>query len=126
VNLRGCCRKARNWCHSFQGDAPSCDEVDSKASQPMTALVMLACHSRQTSPPVRVGSRLSLLGKPAAIPSNIHARLRLSPSKCASFGSLGSGDTTGCNHLSAPDVEICGMNVRSQRANSWLGALKCV
>src|ERR1019366_1303168 len=32
------------------------DEINRKASQPMTALVMLACHSSQASPPVRLGS----------------------------------------------------------------------
>jgi len=69
-------------------------------------------------------SRLSVFGKPAAIPSSIHARLRLSPSRCASFGSLGSGDTTGWSHLAALDVEIWGMNVRSQRANAWLGSTR--
>ena len=42
-----------------------------------------------------IGRRLSPLGQPAAMPSSIHARLRFSPSKCASLGSLGSGDTTG-------------------------------
>jgi hypothetical protein len=34
-----------------------CDQINGKTSQPMTALVMLACHSRQTSLPVRIGSR---------------------------------------------------------------------
>src|ERR1035437_7685585 len=67
------------------------------------------------------GSRLSFFGKPAAIPSSIHARLRLSPSKCASFGSPGSGDTTGCNHVLFLAGEISGRKVRIQRANSWLG-----
>ena len=33
------------------------DKINRKASQPMTALVMLACHSSQASPPVRLGSR---------------------------------------------------------------------
>src|SRR6516162_6566757 len=66
-------------------------------------------------------SRLSFFGKAEAIPFSIHARLRLSPSRCASLGSLGSGDTTGCNHGVSAEVEICGMNVLSHAANSRLG-----
>jgi hypothetical protein len=61
-----------------------------------------------------VGSRLSSFGRPAAMPSSIHARLKLSPSKCASLGSLGSGETTGFNHAPFCAEEICGMKVCSQ------------
>ena len=43
-------------------------------------------------------SRLSFFGKAEAMPLSIHARLRFRPSRCASLGSLGSGDATGCNH----------------------------
>jgi hypothetical protein len=69
----------------------------------MTTLIMLACHGCQARTLVLLGSalivgrRLSSRGKPAAMPSSSHARLRFSPPKCASLGSPGSDDTTGCN-----------------------------
>ncbi len=56
------------------------------------------------------GSRLSPFGRREAIPASIHARLRLSPSKCASFGSLGSlgsGETTGRSQLPFGADESC-------------------
>src|SRR5207245_6920848 len=46
-----------------------------------------------------IGKRLSPFCKPDAIPRSIQARLRLSPSRCASLGSPGSGETTGSSQL---------------------------
>jgi len=69
----------------------------------MPAFVMLAsdrCQSRVLvllSSPDDYRQALSPLGRPAVMPSNIHARLRFSSSKCTSLGSRGSGDTTGCS-----------------------------
>jgi len=72
-------------------------EINGKASQPVSAFVVLASHR---CPPARlcasaaaliIGKRLSPLDRPVAMPSNIHARLRFSPTKCANLGSLGSG-----------------------------------
>jgi hypothetical protein len=106
-------------------------QINCEAPQPMTALVMLACHRSQTSPRVRLGSRHDrrqpLVGlRQTSSDSFQHpCSAKIDPiSKCASFGSLGSGDTTGCNHLPPPDLEIWGMNVRSQRANSWLDSTR--
>lgn len=49
------CQLARH--SSLLCNTPFRNEINSKASQPMPAFVMLACHSRQTSPPVCLGSR---------------------------------------------------------------------
>src|SRR5207247_7183096 len=42
-------------------------------------------------------------------------------SRCASFGSLGSGETTGCNQFPFLACESCGRKVFSQCANSSCG-----
>ena len=50
------------------------------------------------------------------MPSSIHARLRFSPSRCASFGSVGSVTTAGSSHPAEPSAGICGRNARSHSA----------
>src|SRR5215469_1542287 len=69
-------------------------------------------------------SRLSFFARAEAIPFSIHARLRFSPSRCASLGSLGSGDTTGCHHAMPAEVEIWGMNIVSHAAKLRLGSTR--
>src|SRR4029077_8860517 len=61
-------------------------------------------------------------GSAEAIPSSIHARLKFKPSRCASFGSLGSGETVTGSQLAvaaSPCVAgICGRKSLSHLANS--------
>ena len=84
-------------------------QVDGEAAEPVAALVVLAGHGAQPGiavarPPrhAAAGARASPAGRPAAIPSSIQARLRLRPSRCASFGSLGSVTTAGSSQAARP------------------------
>ena len=52
------------------------------------------------------------------MPSSIQARLRLSPSRCASLGSVGSVTTPGSSQSARPSRGSLGRKPSSQRANS--------
>jgi hypothetical protein len=58
-------------------------------SQPPYVLIRTVGMALMCHPKMIIGRRLSPLGRPAAMPSNIHCRLRLSPSRCANLGRWG-------------------------------------
>src|SRR5437763_1474000 len=55
------------------------------------------------------------------MPTSIHDRLKFNPSRCANFGSLGSGEITTGNQSAVAVLGICGRNCVSHFANSACG-----